>query len=47
MISFFGERKEKKLCKNTRRRKKPYVRTNVFKMIFSEMRLFVQKIIAF
>jgi|Dee2metaT_18_FD_contig_21_13952142_length_340_multi_5_in_0_out_0_1 hypothetical protein len=30
-----------------KKKKNKYERTNVFQMIFSEMRLFVQKIIAF
>lgn len=50
MISFFGERTNEKkieLCTNTRRKKNKYERTNVIQMVFSEMRLFVQKIIAF
>jgi len=45
---FLVNESEKKLCTNTRKNMKKYERTNiVFKMIFSEMRLFVQKIIAF
>jgi hypothetical protein len=44
-----NERTKKKieLCTNTRRKKNKYERTNVIQMVFSEMRLFVQKIIAF
>jgi len=45
---FWWTKVKKKLCTNTRKKMKKYERTNVvFKMIFSVMRLFVQKVIAF
>jgi len=50
MISFFGERTNEKKMNYVRiqeEEKNKYERTNVIQMVFSEMRLFVQKIIAF
>jgi len=42
-----NERTKKNIMYEYKKKKNKYERTNVFQMIFSEMRLFVQKIIAF